>query len=666
MYPLITRLRFLLIWLMAIGLLPTSSAAAAGEQPLPVRAEEIRLKLETRVPDTTRLRLLTAMCAALHTEQPARALPYGEAAVALARTLPAKEQDAGLLRGLQCLASCYANLSNGPEALTLLAEAQVLARRLQDNDALARTYTSQGSVYHERRDSTTAWRYYRRALQLASHPDVKSRTRMRLLGNVGSLFFYRQQYPQAMHYDSLALALARRDGDSTAQSNYLSSLATYQMQVGNMGRVKRLLTQALAISRRQNTARNMASQLIMFSMYYIETEQPERAEAAAREALKVARQSNYLERVLDAYSILSSEAAEQGRFRQAYEWNQRYLQLNDTLNSRQTMQTLATAQVNYETQERARRLRLLTEQNRQQVWNSRILTAAVAILAIGLLVTVYLYRNLRRNRAALAANNQALEKASEELRRVAVFKDKLYAIVAHDLRGPVTAFAGVTSLIDSYIVQNDQVGLARLPALVRQAADSLNHLLDNVLNWAVSQTGELECRPAPLLVSELFTECQTLYQTTAAASWQTITMSAPAGLRLMVDHNMVRTILRNLVGNALKFMPAGGHVHLEAALDPDDPQRILLSCTDTGPGMSAGNVAALMSGPALPEPTATPQTTGLGLGLALCRAFVHRHGGTLVIQSRPGAGTNVTVSLPTAPAAPAAPKVVKAKKSPTL
>jgi signal transduction histidine kinase len=473
---------------------------------------------------------------------------------------------------------------------------------------------------------------------------------MKLLGNMGSLQFYRKQYLQALHFDSLALALARRESDSTAEATYLSSLATYQMRVGNMGRVKRLLTQALAISRRQHSVRNQANQLIMFALYYIQTDDRERAAAAVHEALRLARQSDYLERVLDAYSILSAEAADVGNYRQAYEWNQHYVELNDSLNSRQTLQTLAAAQVSSETQERARRLRQLTEQQQEQTQHNRWLGIAVAVLALGLLVAAYLHRNLRRSRSALAENNQALEKVSEELRRVAVSKDKLYAIVAHDLRGPVTAFAGVTSLIDSYIAQNDQAGLARLPAMVRQASDSLNHLLDNVLNWAVSQTGELDCRPTPLQVSALFTECQGLYQTTAAASWQHITMAAPPTLRLLADRNMTRTILRNLVGNALKFMPAGGHVHLEAALDPDDPDMVLISCTDTGPGMSAATVSSLMSGPALPEPTAEPNATGLGLGLALSRAFVHRHGGTLIIQSRPGAGTNVTVSLPVAKA----------------
>ena len=630
---------------MALGLLGPLVAARAA---VPGSAEALRQQLATRLPDTTRLRLLTAICYRLHDEQPARALPYGEAAVALARTLPLAEQGPGLLRSLLGLASCYANLSNGPETLTLLNEAQALARSQHDTDALVRTYTAQGSIYHERGDSTTAWRHYQRALQLNARPGVSAHTRMKLLGNVGSLFFFRQHMPQAVHYDSLALALARRNSDSTAESTYLSSLATYQMKLGRLPRVKRLLTQALAISRRQHAARNQAEQLILFAMYYIQTDQPDRADAAVREALRVARQSGYLERVLDAYSILAAEAAEYNHYREAYEWNKRYVDLNDTLNNRQTMQTLAAAQVSYETQERARRLRQLTAQQAEQGWHNRLLGAAVGVLALGLLVAVYLHRNLRRSRAALAANNRALEKASEELRAVAVLKDKLYAIVAHDLRGPVTAFAGVTSLIDSYIAQNDQAGLARLPALVRQASDSLNHLLDNVLNWAVSQTGELDCRPMPLLVTDLFAECQALYQTTAAASWQHITMAAPPELRLLADRNMTRTILRNLVGNALKFMPAGGHVHLEAAPDPDDPRTVLLSCTDTGPGMSAATVASLMSGPALPEPSPVPQATGLGLGLALCRAFVHRHGGTLVIQSRPGAGTNVTVSLPSA------------------
>jgi signal transduction histidine kinase len=635
-----------LLWLGGILGATFWPIAAASAAPGPPDTVVLRQQLATALPDTTRLRLLNDLCYSLHDEQPTRALVYGEEAVVLARRLP--NQSPQLLEGLLALASCYGNLSNGPQALRLLGEAQTLARRLNSTDGLVRAYHAQGSIYHERGDSATAWQHYHRALLLAEQPEVTPRTRMKLLGNVGSLFFYRKQYARALHFDSLALALARRWSDRTAESNYLSSLGTYQIRVGNLPRARRLLTQALTISRQQGAVRNQANQLLLFALYYIETGQPDRVDSVTREALRLARQSGFLERVLDAYDILGREASERRDYDQAYAWTRRYVDLNDTLNSRQTMQTLAATQASFENQERERHIRLLTQQHDLQTLRNRLLAGAVVLLGLALLVSAYLYQKLRRSRAALASSHAALKKASTELRAVAVFKDKLYAIVAHDLRGPVMAFAGVTGMIDTYMQQNDQANLARLPAIVRQAAESLNRLLDNVLNWAVSQTGELSYRPEVLAVAALFGECQSLYHTTAEAGQQQITAAAADGLCIRADHNMVRTVLRNLVGNALKFMPLGGHVHLEATPDPADPLMVLLSCTDTGPGMSPETVAGLMNGTALPVPTRSRHSAGLGLGLTLCRAFVHRHGGTLVIQSRPGAGTNVMVSLPAA------------------
>jgi signal transduction histidine kinase len=639
------RLAFLLLWLLWSGV-KVQVAAANSAEPLPNDTIRLQRQLSLTTTDTARIRLLTALCYELHDEQPARARVLGESAVAQARELTGPERSSLLMNSLLHLASCYANLSNGPQALRLLGEADRLARQLRHPDGQARAAYAKGSIYHERGDSATAWQHYHRALTLTKNPTVSDRTRMRLIGNVGELLFFRQQYQRALHFDSLALALARRIHDPTAESHYLASMGSYHLHLKHLPEAKRLLTQALAISRREGAVRNQASQLELLALYYIVTDQPAQTNAVTREALRLARESGFLERVLDAYSILAAEAAERRDYHQAYEWNQRFVALNDTLNSRQTMQTLAATQASYENQERQRRIRELTQQHEIQLLRSRLLVGVVALLTIGLLAAGYLYRKLRRSRAALASSHAALEEASVQLRGMAVFKDKLYAIVAHDLRGPVMAFAGVTELINYYIAEKNEAELALLPAMVRDAADSLNRLLDNVLNWAVSQTGELSYRPEALPVTTLFTECQALYQTAAKAGQQQITVAAAPGLRLLADHNMTRTILRNLLGNALKFTPAGGHVHLEAAPDPADLRMVLLSCTDTGVGMSAATVARLMSGPDLPTPTTTPQTTGVGLGLVLCRAFVHKHGGTLVIQSRPGAGTNVTVSLP--------------------
>jgi len=373
-----------------------------------------------------------------------------------------------------------------------------LARQLNDVDGLTRAYAATGGIYHERGDSATAWQHYRQALQLAGQPEVRPRTRMKLLGNAANLVFFRAQHTRALHLDSLALQLARQQGDAVAESHYLTSLGSYHLRLNHLPEAERILKQAVAISRREHALRIQASQLELLAMYYMATGQPRQTDSVAREALRVARRSEFLERVLDAYSILGTQAATRRDYRQAHEWSQRYIALNDSLNSRQTMQTLAATQASYENQERLRRIRELTQEHELEVLRTRLLAGLVVVLLAGLLAVGYLYRKLQRSRTALANSHAALQDASKELRSVAVFKDKLYAIVAHDLRGPVTAFAGVTGLIDSYIKQNNLAELARLPAIVRQAADSLNRLLDNVLNWAVSQTGELACRPEAL------------------------------------------------------------------------------------------------------------------------------------------------------------------------
>jgi Tfp pilus assembly protein PilF len=290
----------LLFWLLTVLGLSVGAAAVANGGVPPDTASLRRRIGAAGLDDSTKVRLLAELCYSLRETQPERALAYGEAAVVRARNLPEPGQAPLLLKALLNLATSYANLSNGPQALVLLNEAEELARSTANNDALTRTYAAQGSIYHERADSTTAWRHYQRALKLAQQEDVTPRTRMKLYGNVGSLFSFRQEYARALHFDSLALGLARRWRDSTAEANYLSSLATFQMHNGNLPRAKRLLTQALAISRRQNAVRNQANQLILFALYYLKNGEPERAESATREGLRLARQSGYLERVLDA------------------------------------------------------------------------------------------------------------------------------------------------------------------------------------------------------------------------------------------------------------------------------------------------------------------------------------------------------------------------------
>jgi signal transduction histidine kinase len=455
-------------------------------------------------------------------------------------------------------------------------------------------------------------------------------------------------------YTRRALQLARTSGDKAGESLYLAHLGTHYYQQNRLDLAEGLLREAITLVEPLRSYRIEAGHLEMLAIVLLLKNQLDEAELLTQRALRLARQTASQERLLDGYNLMAEISASRHRYEQAFGWQNRFRDLNDSLNSRSRLQTLATLQTRYETQGKEHQIRLLTQQGELQNLRNQELWAVVGALVLGLGGVFFLYWKLRQSRAALATNNVALHQATRELREVAASKDRLYAVVAHDLRGPVTSFVGVTELIEFYLRKGDETGLRRLPALVKQSANSLNSLLDNLLSWAVSQTGELVSQPEWLSVDELFAEIEELYRTTAEAKQVRLVASEAPGLQVWSDLNMTRTILRNLVGNALKFTPSGGHIQLDAAATPDNS--VLLTVADTGRGMPAEQLEALLRDSANAPMTvsvsnSTNARSGTGLGLPLCRAFVERLHGTLTVESTLGQGTVVQIRFPARPAA---------------
>ncbi|RAK64101.1 hypothetical protein DLM85_19370 [Hymenobacter edaphi] len=616
---------------------------------LPARAQDtlalpgLRQRLRVLPADTSRVRALNQLCYGLHDVAPTRALPFGEQAVTLARRL---NDQPGLLYALLYLSSCYANLSDGPHALQLQQQALTLAQRLRHADGIVRSYAGMGGIHHERGDTTSALRNYRLGLAHLHEPGVSVRTQLMLLGNLGGLSFYMGRTADGLLYTRRAMQLAHRYGDLSGESVYVGHLGTYYLRQERLDVAEGLLRKALALSEAARNPRVEASQLTMLATILLLRDQPDEAEELARRALALARRISFPERVLDAYDILAGINEVRQDYEQAYGWRQLYVTLNDTLNSKARLSTLSALQTRYETRAKEHQIRLLTQRAQLQQLRNRVLWAVVATLLLGLAGVGALSWKLRRSRQALARHHAALEQANADTRRLAASKDRLYSIVAHDLRGPVTSFVGVTELIDFYLRRGDEEGLRRLPEQVRQSAQHLNGLLDNLLNWAVTETGELAFEPAVLTLDALLREAVELHQSAAEARQITLTSAAPEGLAAWADAHMTRTVLRNLLGNALRFTPRGGSIRL-SAVRATTPGEVLVQVTDTGSGMSPEQVTALLNPDHAPARHGHARS-GTGLGWPLCQAFVQRQGGQLQLRSKPGLGTTVTFSLPLA------------------
>ncbi|MBO0356548.1 tetratricopeptide repeat-containing sensor histidine kinase [Hymenobacter sp. BT186] len=610
--------------------------------------------------DTLRVSLLGALCWNLSRSNLPQARRYAEQGITLARRL---HYPAGEALCINNLGTCLALAGSADEALSKHMAALRIFQSLNDHKSMAHAYNGIANCHNLHQNFSTAATFYQKALHLAEKRHDAADQAL-FLSNLADLASKQNQPAHANTYIRRALRLYTSLDNLPGQANSLFTLGTVQSQQQLPDSAQENLLDALLLYRVLGDEYGLSGAYTTLSEVMVAQKSLLPGLEAAQLGMRYAKHVGSSERTQNAYQQLAATYAMLGEYKQAYAMQQRFQQLRDSLVTDVNTRAMAALQSRFNTQDQENRIRLLT--HRQNVTQlhadrdaDRVRLLAVAVGGLLLLIVVggVLYGQLLRGRKELAAQHQlvadknvALESAAQQLHQLADSKARLYAIIAHDLRGPVMAFTGVTELIQFYQRTNDQEGLRHLPELVRESAQSLNGLLDNLLNWAVSETGELSCHPERVSVRELLSECYELFQTTAHSNQISLQYEAPSHLALYADPNMVRTILRNLVSNALKFTPNGGTIRLQATPDTTDPTQICISVTDTGPGMPVDKLKQVLQ-PEAGQLRATDSgrpTQGTGLGLQLCRTFAECHGGTLGMGAGPEGGAMVWVTLPAA------------------
>ncbi len=226
-------------------------------------------------------------------------------------------------------------------------------------------------------------------------------------------------------------------------------------------------------------------------------------------------------------------------------------------------------------------------------------------------------------------------------------KQRFFSIIAHDLRSPFNALLGNAQMIAGYGQKLSRSRLQDYAQSINQSGEQLLRLLDNLLDWSRSQTGQIPFEPQPLKLQAVVAEgLEVLAMFAEQKSIALVTEVEK--VTVMADRLMLETILRNLVNNALKFTPRGGQVTVAARQVSGD---IELTVSDTGVGMTREQAEHLFRFDAGAVTEGTEGEHGTGLGLLICRDFVNRHDGILNIQSEPGQGSSFRFVLPPPPRA---------------
>jgi PAS domain S-box-containing protein len=239
-----------------------------------------------------------------------------------------------------------------------------------------------------------------------------------------------------------------------------------------------------------------------------------------------------------------------------------------------------------------------------------------------------------------------VRKKNDELIRANAEKDKFFSIIAHDLKGPFQGFIGLTEFMSERIDEMSVDQMQDITKTLQVTAKNLYELLDNLLNWALVKRGHKRFNPEKIKVYPIVQIVMDMFLSQNALKRILIQNNIDENVVIIADKESLKTILRNLISNAIKFTPEGGSISLTSKIDKKG--FVEFSITDSGIGMPEkirDNLFKIDQKVSRPGTNLEPST---GLGLILCKELVEKHGGKIWVASSEGEGSQFTFSLPQA------------------
>lgn len=273
--------------------------------------------------------------------------------------------------------------------------------------------------------------------------------------------------------------------------------------------------------------------------------------------------------------------------------------------------------------------RILLETIKTPVYNSTGLL--IGVLGIGRDITARHY-----------TENEIREK-NEQLLKIQMEKDKFFSVIVHDIKTPFNSFLGLTDYLNQELVNLPQDELMEIASALKNSAENLHALLDDMLVWARMERGMIPYNPREVLLAPVLKESTEPLLELASSKNIELNCEVEPYETVYADRYLLQTILRNLISNALKFTRAGGKVEVFAVKKAG---MLEISVKDSGIGITPEMKENLFKFMSVNNRKGTEGEPSTGLGLVVCKDFAEKMGGTLNVESVPDSGSRFYFTIP--------------------
>ena len=376
----------------------------------------------------------------------------------------------------------------------------------------------------------------------------------------------------------------------------------------------------------------------------------ELAKKYAKLNLEIASDPAYIKFRVSSYEVLSDVYGKTGDYKNSLEYHKLFKAAYDSVFNEDLSHKLIELQTKYETERTEKELSLLKDQQelkniviQKQRYLIVLISAALVLLSVLAFFLIRSNKNRKRINAILNKQNLEIEEYAGRMKELNATKDKIFSIIAHDLKNPFQAILGISTILKDDLDSLSKERKDGFLISLHDTAKRANSLLENLLQWSRSQRGKLQYEPVPLNLKDMIEHSLQLLGTNADSKKIKISVNVNEACSVKADCNMMDTIIRNLLGNAIKFTFENGMIEF---LAKENGEMVVVQVKDNGMGIPEDVQKKIFELGSVQSTNGTNQEKGSGLGLVLCREFIEKQGGKLWLESKPGEGTSFYFSVP--------------------
>lgn len=545
--------------------------------------------------------------------------------------------DIQLIRGLN-----EANVNNYEQAVEIYYDAMDQAERAGDSALIAKSNHYLGRIFDEMEDYDEAISHFQKSLGICEKI-CDTLLLAKTYQNIAISYQNKKNLSKATEYNKKAENLARIRKDTAMLIDVTNNFGTIAYDQKDLTKAMQFYQKALDLYKKRKDQQGIAMSYNNIGLVFLDQKEYQKSLMYLNQALELANKLKMYDFIGDIYSNLTIYYAAQKDYKNAYHFYDQFNVVYDSLAGQKKAKMIRIIQAKYQLEKTHRDIEALQKKNQVQlesIDNAKLVQGYLAaiIIVVILLMAVTIYFLMRERKMA-----EALKLKTQELSELNSTKDKFFSIVAHDLRNPFNILVSYTNLLKTNFSSFSMDEIQQIASDLNNASENGYNLLQNLLLWSRTQTKRVHVFRTNFNLLQIVNQVKGLVEFNLSDKNQQLIVEINPGLVVCADKDMISTVLRNLVFNAIKFSSKGSDIFIRSFVDGNN---VRIDVVDSGVGIDPETQENLFRLDFNTSTEGTEGESGSGLGLVICREFVEKNGGKIWVESTPGKGSKFSFTLP--------------------